>query len=92
MKCELTKKSTMIGNRVGDIRGNVTGRTSRQFKPNIHTTRFQTKEFGNLTLKIAANTKKTIDKYGGLTSYLMNISENQLSQYGLLLKRRLINK
>lgn len=90
MKCDLTNKSSITGKKVGDVRGNVTGRTSRKFHPNLHKTRFATKEFGTLKLRISTATKKTIDKYGGLISFLTEISENQLSQYGVKLKQRLI--
>lgn len=89
MKCQLTNKTSVVGNKVGKVRKFVTGRTSRQFHPNIQVAHFQTKELGTIKLRIAAKTKKTIDKYGGLVEYLLNISENQLSDYGLSLRNKL---
>jgi ribosomal protein L28 len=91
MKCELTIKKSMTGNNVGKTRNNVSGRTKRQFNPNLQKTSFQTRELGNFNVRIAASTKKTIDKYGGVIEFLLNISENQLSEYGLSLRNR-INK
>jgi ribosomal protein L28 len=91
MHCELTIKKTLVGNKVGRTRNNVSGRTKRTFDPNLHNTSFTTKELGNFTLKIAAHTKKNIDKYGDIITFLLNVSENQLSLYGLSLKNR-INK
>lgn len=90
MKCELTIKKSVTGNKVGRTRNNVSGRTKRRFNPNLQTTSFQTKEIGNLTLNIATSTKKTIDKYGGIVEFLLNISENQLSISGLSLKNRIL--
>lgn len=90
MKCDLTTKKSMNGNKVGFVRNNVSGRTKRKFHPNLHNTAFQTKELGNFSLNIANTTKKTIDKYGGIIEFLLNISENQLSETGLSLKRRIL--
>lgn len=90
MKCQLTNKISVIGNKVGKVRKFVTGRTSRYFHPNIQVAHFKTQQLGTLKVRIATTTKKTIDKYGGLIEYLLNISENQLSTYGLQLKNRLL--
>lgn len=90
MKCELTIKKSMNGNKVGFVRNNVSGRSKRKFHPNLHKTSFQTRELGNFTLNIASTTKKTIDKYGGIVEFLLNISENQLSEMGLSFKRKII--
>jgi ribosomal protein L28 len=90
MKCQLTNKISVVGKKVAKVRKFVTGRTSRNFHPNIQVAHFKTPELGALKMRIATRTKKTIDKYGGLVEYLLNISENQLSDYGLKLKGKLL--
>jgi ribosomal protein L28 len=90
MKCDLTTKKSIKGNKIGYVRKNVSGRSIRKFHPNLHKTFFVTKELGNFTLNIAVSTKKTIDKYGGVVDFLLNIGENQLSQLGLSLKNKII--
>jgi large subunit ribosomal protein L28 len=90
MKCDLTTKKSMKGNKIGYVRKNVSKRTIRRFNPNLHETRFITKELGNFSLNIAANTKRSIDKYGGIVEFLLNIGENQLSELGLSLKNKII--
>jgi len=90
MRCELTIKKSVTGNKVGKTRNNVSGRTKRTFDPNLHKTAFQTKELGNFTVKIATSTKKTIDKYGDVVHFLLGISENQLSPLGLSFKNKIL--
>lgn len=90
MNCELTIKKSVTGNKVAITRNNVSGRTKRKFHPNLQKTFFSTKELGNFKIKIATSTKRSIDKYGGLINYLLYISENQLSSYGISLKKKIL--
>jgi large subunit ribosomal protein L28 len=75
-ECELTGKKTMSGNNVSHSER----KTRRKFKVNIQKKCFASDALKiNLTFKVSANAIKTVDKKGGIDSYLLNTSDLSLS-------------
>ena len=67
--CDLTGKKALKGNRVSHSNA----KTKRRFYPNLQTKKFFIPETGEwITLKVAANTIKTIDKKG-ITACIDNL-------------------
>jgi large subunit ribosomal protein L28 len=74
--CELTGKRTMSGNNVSHSER----KTRRKFKVNIQKKGFLSERLqSEFTFKVCAHVIKTIDKVGGLDSYLLKTSNDLLS-------------
>lgn len=75
-ECELTGKKTMSGNNVSHSER----KTRRKFRVNIQNKTFLSHALKiNLSLKVCANAIKTVDKKGGIDSYLLQTSSQLLS-------------
>lgn len=74
--CELTGKKTMFGNNVSHSER----KTRRKFKLNKQRKAFLSKALNvNIRFNICASVIKTIDKSGGIDDYLLNTSDELLS-------------
>jgi len=75
-ECELTGKKTMSGNNVSHSER----KTKRKFKVNTQKKCFTSDSLKiNLTFNVSTNAIKTVDKKGGIDSYLLNTSSMLLS-------------
>jgi len=75
-RCELLAVSVRSGNNVSHSNR----KTRRRFLPNLQNISFRSDALGvNLTLKVAASTIRTINKYGSLDNFLVNYRYSNLS-------------
>ena len=85
-RCELTGVGVMTGNNVSKSKR----RTRRDFLPNLKEVSLKSDVLGsNITLKISANTLRTINKYGDLDSFIINYRGNKLTDKAKKLRRRI---
>jgi large subunit ribosomal protein L28 len=85
-RCSLTGKGVQVGNNVS----HANNKTRRRFLPNIQSRRLYSETLGrSVRLKIAANTLRTIEKRGGLDSYILSSSEASLPSELVRIRRLL---
>ena len=83
-KCELTGKGAMSGNNVSHAKN----RTKRKFLPNLNNVTLASETLGrNFQLKISASALRTINKVGGLDTFLKNSTGESLSPNAAKIKR-----
>ena len=87
-KCELTGKTFQTGNNVSHAKN----RTRRRFLPNLNNVSLMSEALGKtFKFKISAAALRTIDKRGGLDSFLAKAKDEDLSSAALKVKSE-INK
>ncbi len=85
-RCQLTGKGVLVGHNVS----HANNRTKRRFLPNLQYKRLYSEALGEtVRLRIAVSTLRTIEKRGGLDGYLKSVSEAELPEELISLKRRL---
>lgn len=85
--CELVGKGVLVGNNVS----NSNRKTKRRFLPNLQTVHlFSTKLNRAVAMRIATNTLRTIDKKGGIDSFLINSSVKNLTPFAITLRKKLL--
>lgn len=85
-RCDLTGVKVMTGNNVSKSKR----RTRRDFLPNLKETTLKSDALGaNVTLKIAAATLRTINKYGSLDSFIINYRFCKLTDTAKKLRRKI---
>ncbi len=68
-RCELLGVGVMSGNKVSHSNR----KTRRKFLPNLRQVSFKSETLGSeVTLKIAASTLRTVNKYGNIDNFLVN--------------------
>ena len=73
--CELSVKSVMTGNNVSKANN----RTRRRFLPNLQKSSMHSSVLGkSFQFRVAASTIRTIEKNGGIDSYLLKNSKTSL--------------
>ena len=73
--CELSGKSVMTGNNVSKANN----RTRRRFLPNLQKSSMHSSVLGkSIQFRVAASTIRTIEKNGGIDSYLLKNSKTSL--------------
>ena len=83
-KCELTGKKAMSGNNVSHAKN----RTKRKFVPNLNNVTLTSEVLGrDFQLKVAASALRTIDKVGGLDSFLRKSGIDNLSSNAVKIKK-----
>ena len=87
-RCELTGKGVMTGNNVSHAKN----RTKRKFLPNLNNVSLVSETLGrSFKFKICASALRSVDRKGGLDSFLLKAKENELSVSALKVKKD-INK
>ena len=75
-KCELTGKNPMKGHNVS----HANNKTKRRFIPNLQNVSLYSDKLGKkLKFRIATSTLRTVEKNGGIDSFLMNAFSKNLS-------------
>ena len=75
-KCDLTGKLVITGNNVS----HANNKTKRRFIPNLQNVSLFSDKLGKkLKFRIAASTLRTVEKNGGIDSFLMNAFSKNLS-------------
>ena len=73
--CELSGKSVMTGNNVSKANN----RTRRRFLPNLQKSSMHSSILGKtIQFRVATSTIRTVEKNGGIDSYLLNSSKTLL--------------
>ena len=74
--CEISGKKPMSGNNVS----HANNRTKRRFIPNLQNVSLYSDKLGKkLKFRIATSTLRTVEKYGGIDSFLLNAFSENLS-------------
>ena len=83
-KCELTGKKAMSGNNVSHAKN----RTKRKFLPILNNITLTSEVLGRaFQLKVSASALRTIDKLGGLDTFLKKSADDNLSPNAMKIKK-----
>lgn len=82
-RCELTGKGPITGHNISHSHV----KTKRRLSPNIHKRRLYSDTLGQfVTLKVAANTIRSIEHAGGFDKFILRQSDTQLSKRALAVR------
>ncbi len=88
-ECELTGTKPITGNNVSHSQR----KTKRRFLPNLVNVTLHSEALDqNFKLRIAAKALRTVDKLGGLDSYLAKAKDDVLSDKARKIKRDIVKK
>ena len=88
-RCELTGVGPMVGHHVSH--SNI--KSKRRFLPALRAHKLQSEALGqHVTLRVTNAALRTLDYKGGLDAFLMKVSDEDLSQRALRLKRQIKSK
>ena len=86
-RCQITGKGVMSGNNVS----HANNRTRRKFLPNLQRTSMSSEILGrDVTLRVAVNAIRTIEKHGGLDAFLLQARNAELADEARSLKREIL--
>ena len=89
MRCELTGKSFQTGNNVSHAKN----RTKRRFLPNLQNISFTSDKLGkSFRLKVATSAIRTVEKKGGLDSFLISTPNSKLPENAKKIKKLILSK
>jgi large subunit ribosomal protein L28 len=84
-RCELTGKGVLTGNNVS----HANNKTRRRFLPNVQEMALHSDALGRaVRLKISTNALRSVERKGGLDSYLLDARDSQLSARAQRIKRQ----
>ena len=85
--CEISGKKPMTGNNVS----HANNRTKRRFIPNLQNVKLYSSILQKyVNLNITIRTMKTVEKNGGLDSYLIKTSNKNLADTALKIKKQIL--
>ena len=85
--CEISGKKPMSGNNVS----HANNRTKRRFIPNLQNVKLYSGTLQKyINLNITVRTMKTVEKNGGLDSYLIKTSNRNLADTALKIKKLIL--
>ena len=85
--CEISGKKPMSGNNVS----HANNRTKRRFIPNLQNVKlYSVKLQKYINLNITVRTMKTVEKNGGLDSYLIKTSNKNLADAAIKIKKQIL--
>ena len=85
--CEISGKKPMSGNNVS----HANNRTKRRFIPNLQNVKLYSGTLQKyINLNITIRTMKTVEKNGGLDSYLIKTSNKNLAETALKIKKEIL--
>ena len=88
-KCSITNKKPMSGNNVS----HAVNKTKRRFYPNLHNVSFFSEVLGKkIKLKVSSRGIKTVEKNGGIDSYILGLKNSKLNDETKKLKKALTNR
>ena len=86
-RCGITGKGVMSGNNVS----HANNKSRRRFLPNLQRASFMSEALGTkVQLRLSTNAIRTIEKNGGLDSFLRGVRSTQLDLKALRLKKRIL--
>ena len=85
--CEISGKKPMSGNNVS----HANNRTKRRFIPNLQNVKLYSSTLQKyINLNITIRTMKTVEKNGGLDSYLIKTSNRNLADKAIKIKKQIL--
>ena len=85
--CEISGKKPMTGNNVS----HANNRTKRRFIPNLQNVKLYSATLQKfINLNITIRTMKTVEKNGGLDSYLIKTSNKNLADTAIKIKKQIL--
>ena len=85
--CEISGKKPMSGNNVS----HANNRTKRRFIPNLQNVKLYSEILQKyINLNITIRTMKTVEKNGGLDSYLIKTSNKNLAETAIKIKKQIL--
>ena len=85
--CEISGKKPMTGNNVS----HANNRTKRRFIPNLQNVKLYSGTLQKyINLNITIRTMKTVEKNGGLDSYLIKTSNKNLAETAIKIKKLIL--
>ncbi len=85
--CEISGKRAMTGNNVS----HANNRTKRRFLPNLQNVKFFSKILNKyITLNITVRAMRSVEKNGGLDSYLVKTSNRNLATPAIKIKKKIL--
>ena len=85
--CEISGKKPMTGNNVS----HANNRTKRRFIPNLQNVKLYSGTLQKyINLNITIRTMKTVEKNGGLDSYLIKTSNKNLAETAINIKKQIL--
>ena len=88
-KCSITNKKPMSGNNVS----HAINKTKRRFLPNLQNVSFFSETLGKkIRLKVTSKGIKTVEKKGGIDSFLMSSKDSGLSPEVIKIKKVILSK
>ena len=85
--CEISGKKPMSGNNVS----HANNRTKRRFIPNLQNVKLYSGTLQKyINLNISIRTMKTVEKNGGLDSYLIKTSNRNLAETAIKIKKQIL--
>ncbi len=86
-RCQITGKGVMSGNNVSHAKN----RTRRRFLPNLQKTSLSSEILGrSVSLRVSVNALRTVEKHGGLDSFLLQARNSELADEARALKREIM--
>ena len=86
-RCQITGKGVMSGNNVS----HANNRTRRRFLPNLQRTSMNSEILGrDVTLRVSTSAIRTVEKHGGLDSFLLQARNAELADDARALKREIL--
>lgn len=89
--CDLTNKRRMKINKVSIERSQITKRHPTFSNVNLQIVRYEI-QGTPYTFRIANSTKRTIEKFGDIATYLVSVKRHTLSELALKLRKKLYVK
>ena len=84
-RCELTGKGVLVGNNVS----HANNRTRRRFLPNVQEMALHSEALGrSIRLKICTNALRSVERKGGLDSFLLSAKADFLSLRAKRIKKQ----
>ena len=87
-RCDLTGKGVMTGNNVS----HANNRTRRRFLPNLQQASMMSEALGKtISLRVSTSAIRSVEKNGGIDSYLMKAKDSNLGVNALAAKREILS-
>ena len=85
--CEISGKNVMSGNNVSHTKN----KTKRKFLPNLQNVKFFSKSLDKfISMKVSVRALKSVEKNGGLDSYLIKTSNKNLADTAIKIKKQIL--
>ncbi len=84
-RCLITGKGVQAGNNVSHAHN----KTRRRFLPNLQISTFISEKIGAIRLRVSTRAIRTIEKNGGIDTFLSSTPNSKLSSEALRIKKRI---